>query len=174
MEPRALSNVNGTLVKLDSSTPSASSRRAAAEWGTMEEFIRLSPTPPSSPRESTSSTDQQSTKDQADTLAATPKPSRSVGRSSQVPETPAAANYDFDDDNSSIDTLSQSPTTPYYLSKGAKLVQQTCPPKQLRQGLFPVSGRIEDQPDHALRIRLEAARRKSLVWKPKVGSPLGR
>ena len=83
-----------------------------------------------------------------------------------------------------------SPTTPYYLSQGAQLVQQTCPPKQTRKGLFdtdsgngnrrasglgfPVTGRIEDQPDESVRVRLEAARRKTMNWRPSVGSPLGR
>ena len=83
-----------------------------------------------------------------------------------------------------------SPTTPYYLSQGAKLVQQTCPPKQTQKGLFdtgvgdggsrtgglgfPVTGRIEDQPDEGVRLRLEAARRKTMNWRPRVASPLGR
>lgn len=73
-----------------------------------------------------------------------------------------------------IGDSSLSPTTPYYLSKGAQLVQQTCPPKQTQELLFPVSGRIDDQPDEAVRQRLLAARRKSLQWVPKVSSPLGR
>lgn len=67
-----------------------------------------------------------------------------------------------------------SPTTPYYLSKGAQLVQQTCPPKQSQELLFPLSGRIEDQTDEGVRQRLLIARRKSLQWVPKVSSPLGR
>lgn len=67
-----------------------------------------------------------------------------------------------------------SPTTPYYLSRGAQLVQQTCPPKQTGQLLFPVSGNIGDHPDEAVRQRLIAARRKSLQWQPKISSPLGR
>ena len=67
-----------------------------------------------------------------------------------------------------------SPNTPYYLSKGAQLVQQTCPPKQSQELLFPISGNIDDQPDEAVRQRLLAARRKSLQWVPKVSSPLGR
>ena len=69
---------------------------------------------------------------------------------------------------------SLSPNTPYYLSKGAQLVQQTCPPKQSQELLFPVSGNIDDQPDEAVRQRLLVARRKSLQWVPKVSSPLGR
>ena len=67
-----------------------------------------------------------------------------------------------------------SPTTPYFMSKGAELLQQTCPPKQLMQPLFPLSGCIADQPDEAVRKRLVMARRKSLQWAPKVKSPLGR
>lgn len=67
-----------------------------------------------------------------------------------------------------------SPTTPYYLSKGAKLVQQTCPPKQTQELFFPLTGKIEDQPNEVVRQRLLAARRKSLQWASKVQSPLGR
>ena len=76
-------------------------------------------------------------------------------------------------DNTLAESL-LSPTTPYYLSKGAQLVQQTCPPKQTQELLFPVTGRIEDQPDEQVRQRLLMARRKSLQWMPKVSSPLGR
>lgn len=72
------------------------------------------------------------------------------------------------------ESLQGSPTTPYYLSRGAELVQRTCPPKQTGELLFPVSGRIEDQPDERVRLRLLEARRKSLQWVPKVASPLGR
>ncbi|MCJ1401699.1 hypothetical protein MMC11_004916 [Xylographa trunciseda] len=89
------------------------------------------------------------------------------------PQTPTATEYGhegYDDGTSSWG----SPTTPYYLSKGAKLVQQTCPPKRTLEPLFPLSGKIEDQPDESVRQRLMLARRKSLQWAPKVGSPLGR
>ena len=88
-----------------------------------------------------------------------------------VPRTPAPAMFDFDPEDESA---WGSPTTPYYLSKGAQLMQQTCPAKQTGQSLFPISGRIEDQPDESVRQRLIMARRKSLQWAPKVGSPLGR
>ncbi|MCJ1471792.1 hypothetical protein MMC13_000433 [Lambiella insularis] len=94
----------------------------------------------------------------------------SVATPTQVPATPKEANYEYDAGASSFG----SPTTPYYLSKGAELIQQTCPPKQTMQPLFPLSGRIEDQPDEKVRQRLLLARRKSLQWAPKVGSPLGR
>lgn len=72
-----------------------------------------------------------------------------------------------------------TPFTPFTPFRPSALVQQTCPPKQTRQGLFdsdadadsggngmPIRGGLQE--------RLEAARRKSLAWKPKVGSPLVR
>lgn len=89
----------------------------------------------------------------------------------QAPETPIILQAPGED---GFDESPLSPTTPYYLSKGAQLVQQTCPPKQTQELLFPVSGRIEDQPDERMRQRLLMARRKSLQWVPKVSSPLGR
>ena len=89
----------------------------------------------------------------------------------QAPATPATNAYTGEDGSEST---WGSPTTPYYLSKGAQLVQQTCPPKQTQQRLFPVSGRIEDQQDEKVRQRLVMARRKSLQWTSKVQSPLGR
>ena len=88
----------------------------------------------------------------------------------EAPETPKAEELNFEGGESSWG----SPTTPYYLSRGAELVQQTCPPKQTLEMLFPLSGRIEDQPDEVVRRKLLLARRKSLQWAPKVGSPLGR
>ncbi|KAL8767307.1 MAG: hypothetical protein Q9209_006145 [Squamulea sp. 1 TL-2023] len=93
----------------------------------------------------------------------------------QIPATPVAEGEMTNDGIAGEEMDSPlSPTTPYYLSKGAKLVQQTCPPKQTQELFFPLSGRIEDQPDAAVRQRLLMARRKSLQWASKVQSPLGR
>ena len=103
-------------------------------------------------------------------LSSPPSRRESIAVPSPVPETPRGAPNGYGGGES----VCGSPTTPYYLSKGAALVQQTCPPKQTMQSLFPLSGRIEDQPDEVVRQRLIMARRKSLQWAPKVGSPLGR
>ncbi|WEW59520.1 hypothetical protein PRK78_004994 [Emydomyces testavorans] len=169
MEPRALGNVNGTLVTLDSSTSSAGSRGSSIDLETMQEFMRLSPTPtPQSSRGSSVELDYNDTED----LFSTPKPKSKMRpslSSKALPETPGY-NYEYDYDPATA----MSPTTPYYLSQGAKLIQQTCPPKQLRQGLFPASGNIDEVQNESLRMRLELARRRSLIWKPKIGSPLGR
>lgn len=184
MEPRALGNKNGTLVKLDpSSASSPSGRRSGADPQTMQEFMRLSPTPQPYPRESfdlasdcedTFDFSNNSTPRQFSTpTKSTSKPSLSTPTSQQrlYPTTPGAdSTYTFNFDAPSA----FSPTTPYYLTEGAKLIQQTCPPKQLRQGLFSDSGNMAEEQSAGLKFRLEAARRKSLVWKPKVGSPLGK
>jgi hypothetical protein len=61
-----------------------------------------------------------------------------------------------------------SPTTPYFL-KPMDMVQRTCPPKTLGPGKLLVMPTDED-----VRQRLLLARRKSLQWAPKVGSPLGK
>lgn len=75
-----------------------------------------------------------------------------------------------------------SPATPYFLSNRAQLVQQSCPPKQSQQGLFPMPVSKpknlfeEDDEDERRKqlARMEEARRKTNFFKPAVGSPLKR
>ena len=146
MEPRALANLNGSLIAAEGG---ATPRRSASyEFSPIKPLLDGAATPaaPGSPR-SPASDDEVS-------MVHTP----------MAPTTPGAGGA----------SAWGSPTTPYFLSKGATFMQQTCPPKQTMQGLFPVSGNIEDEPDVEVRRRLLAARRKSLQWAPKVGSPLGR
>ncbi|PGH08747.1 hypothetical protein AJ80_07785 [Polytolypa hystricis UAMH7299] len=185
MEPRALSNKNGTLVKLDSSTSSASGRRAAADADTVQQFLRLSPTPSSS---TSSSSRRESEEDSNHTsseqeeqisfaIQTTPTSNRrQSGVFSPVTSAPTTPDFnysfDFDAATGAGAGAAPSPMTPYYLSQPAMLVQQTCPPKQSRQGLFSANGRDESEISEGLRIRLDAARRRSLIWKPKIGSPL--
>lgn len=158
MEPRALSNVNGTLIKADNSASASSSgRRAGADFGTMGDFMRQ--TPPLSHGES--STPESNRK-------YTVTHTEADQQYCQTPRTPGTSGYDF----SRLDNIGMSPATPFYLSQKSRLVQQTCPPKQTRQGLFSTSSSSDDEPTQKLRFKLEAARRKSLAFKPKVGSPL--
>lgn len=138
MEPRMLSNINGSLFSAE--TPA----RVSADLSPTKEFLTFST--PASRRES---------------FMIRP----------QAPETPIMSRDVIEDGSESA---WGSPTTPYYLSKGAQLVQQTCPPKQTQELLFPLSGNIEDQPNEIVRQRLLMARRKSLQWTSKVQSPLGR
>ena len=212
MEPRALSNINGSVVKLDSSASSVSGRRtfgADEQEAAMQELRKLSPTPQSV--RSRRTTVEFSMDDESG--LATPRPQRrdkrqssahrarrssimppdpdSTPRADQPIQPPATPSFDYDSDytfnfNDDDNTISApSPTTPFYLSERSRLVQQTCPPKQSRQGLFDSkpsggsgsgSGAAGDEftMSEGLRRRLEAARRKSLVWRPKVGSPLAK
>ena len=148
MEPRALSNVNGTLV---SSSSSSSSSLAASRR-------RSGITPPVS-------------RDEPQTPETTTR-RYDASNNETYCQTPKTPGYRFNMD----DYIGMSPATPFYLSR-AKLVQQTCPPKQTREGLFPAPSRNgsdeqEEGGSQKLRLKLEAARRKSLAYKPRRGSPL--
>lgn len=157
MEPRALSNVNGTLIKTDSSASSSSSAANRRHYGV---------TPPMS-RDSPQTLETASRRYDVNQMEANDQ------AYCQTPKTPG---YRFNMEN----YVGMSPATPFYLSR-AKLVQQSCPPKQTRQGLFPTlatsSNRDEEDEEQMessrkLRLKLEAARRKSLAYKPRKGSPL--
>ncbi|KAJ5675506.1 hypothetical protein N7462_008403 [Penicillium macrosclerotiorum] len=154
MEPRALSNVNGTLVHVPGpSTPSASGRRCGADRGAVEGFRKI--TPPT-PQPGVPSTPTQ----QSDRF--------------HIPATPG---YNF----ANLDAIGMSPATPYFLSNRNKLVQQSCPPKQTNRGLFTTTDKPkfsleeDDEVDsrRQQRARMEAARRKSNFYKPPLRSPLG-
>lgn len=150
MEPRALANLNGNLVPASSETP------AKSIVSPTKEFLTFNT--PASRRETFIIEPQQPYDEASDDPA--------LG-----PSTPRVT---FADDNMLEDGSAWgSPTTPYYLSKGAALVQRTCPPKQIG-GLFPVTGEVDDQPDETIRRRLLEARRKSLQFQSRIKSPLGR
>ncbi|KAL6231508.1 hypothetical protein BDW75DRAFT_42939 [Aspergillus navahoensis] len=150
MEPRALSNVNGTLVKT-STAGSSSSRRPSMAAGSVSRSATPLPC------------NDRSTPD--DTRGYESGRTEADYKFWQTPRTPSAAALGYN-----LGSIGMSPATPFYLSQRSKLVQQTCPPKQTRQGLF--SKASEDAPSRQLKSRLEAARRKSLAFKPSVGSPL--
>ncbi|PKY00308.1 hypothetical protein P168DRAFT_307625 [Aspergillus campestris IBT 28561] len=153
MEPRALSNMNGTLVK---SNPSSSS--SSRKSGAVEDFMRQTPPPSESPDLTPQTRRYESSHAEPDQSYC------------QTPKTPGSRPYDFN-----FDAIGMSPATPYYLSQRSRLVQQTCPPKQTHQGLFGTPSRAESdevEPSWKLKAKLDAARRKSLAFKPRVGSPL--
>lgn len=149
MEPRALANLNGNLIPASIETPAKVSPQN--EMSPTKEFLTFD-TPAS--RRDTFIIERQTSQGQEPTVA---------------PATPIAASTQ--DDMLEDGSAWGSPTTPYYLSKGAELVQRTCPPKPMG---FPVSGDIDDQPDETVRRRLLEARRKSMQWASRVRSPLGR
>ena len=151
MEPRALANMNGNLVHASSNeTP-----LKPLDISPTKEFLTFDT--PASRRETF--------------VIERVQPEVAVDQ--EAPATPVSAS--IDDDVLEEGSAWDSPTTPYYLRKGAKLIQQTCPPKQIApMSPFPISGNIEDQPDETVRKRLVEARRKSLQWSSRIRSPLGR
>ena len=151
MEPRALANLNGNLVPASNETPAKPAVSPTTEFLTFN-------TPVS--RRETFIIEPQQSHEESSAQGELPNP---------APSTPCVTFADAENDASAWG----SPNTPYYLSKGAALVQRTCPPKQMG-GLFPVSGEVDDQPDEAVRRRLLEARRKSLQWASRIRSPLGR
>ncbi|KAI9729590.1 MAG: hypothetical protein M1834_006786 [Cirrosporium novae-zelandiae] len=161
MEPKALAKLNGTAVVAEAPAPQEDEPPSP-----MEEFIAFNT--PSSRRQSF----------QIPRLppAEPPRTPRNRGFATEpISEYDEMDELDFNFETPAIaPSAYASPTTPYYLSQGAKLVQKTCPPKQIGQRLFPLSGNISEQPDENLRKRLLAARRKSLQFAPKTASPLGR
>ncbi|PWY93491.1 hypothetical protein BO94DRAFT_532429, partial [Aspergillus sclerotioniger CBS 115572] len=153
MEPRALSNINGTLVKAE---PATNRRRSV-----------LPPKDTSSTAAITARDTTPSSRDSPATPDDTPKYGAGHSEADQdFCHTPKTPGYTID-----MDAIGMSPATPFYLSQRTKLVQQTCPPKQTRQGLF-TSATPAREPNQKLRAKLEAARRKSMAYKPRVGSPL--
>ncbi|KAL9102226.1 MAG: hypothetical protein Q9163_002608 [Psora crenata] len=155
MEPRALANLDGNLVPAGIETPAR-----AMNISPTKEFLTFNT--PASRRDTFVLDPQPVTHAEADEL------SRHAAEGPATP-LPARADDDMFEDGSDWG----SPTTPYYLSKGAELIQRTCPPKQRAGGLFPVTGNGADEPDQTMRHRLLAARRKSMQWASKTRSPLG-
>ncbi|RAO71441.1 uncharacterized protein BHQ10_007453 [Talaromyces amestolkiae] len=174
MQPRAIANVNGSLQSSTSSSSSSlsssighgsstSNRRSghpANLEDTMEDFRRMSPN---------NSVNEHSPK--TPTSAKTPSNKNNADDDED-------SEYNF---NFNFDFSAMSPATPGFL----RLTQQTCPPKQSNQGLFSSMlsdssrGLSLDDSDGSssganLRAKLEAARRKSLAFKPRFGSPLSR
>jgi hypothetical protein len=192
MEPRALINMNGSL-------SAVKGRRSISTEITPAMKAELVSTPVRANRRSLQTSRDETVADDGDDSAFGSLDS-SFSTPTGVQAAFAASTTSNPNNNAAFATptghveydpsIEMSPTTPYYLSQGAKLVQQTCPPKQTQKGLFdidvgggdrrasgsgfPVTGRIEDQPDESVRVRLEAARRKTMNWRPRVASPLGR
>lgn len=157
MEPTALANLNGTLVP--STTPSRSTsmnfsagtpltsksrRRDSVQW------VRSSPASASSPDVLNGDTE--------DFL-------------SPIPSTPALSAYPEE----GLYGVSETPgaQTPYFLKKG-QLVQQTAPVNRFAEDGENGQSWLSEKKDESVMMRLMAARRKSLQWAPKVGSPLAR
>jgi len=114
------------------------------------------------------------------TVSRTPLPSPQVGFAPsplKAPETPRTTVEDLASAYATLEASEpvcfDSPTTPYFLHP-QQLIQQTCPPKQTQQPLFPTVDSRNGLSSESIRERLLLARRKSLQFVPKVGSPLAK
>ncbi|GKU19818.1 unnamed protein product [Fusarium langsethiae] len=155
MEPKALANMNGTLVT--SPTKGGS---------------RTTPSTPSNRRQSTQWMYTPSEQDEDDEMEDF---EWSEAILTPVPKTPApeaiaryAANLDLESasvDDDDDDDLDESPT------KDA-LLMRTCPPKKSIREMG--TGLLSQTKDDGVLMRIMAARRKSLQFAPKIGSPLAR
>jgi len=159
MEPRAIANINGSIVP--SPSPSKESTMSA-----IKEYMDFS-----SPV--------------AADLQNLPTPLRNAITSTPTPRGSGADGPAGNDNDVDASSLWISPIkTPYFINGSSQSSTQqteapkTCPPKQ-QSIVFPDNGVIgrprdgeEGNPQYAQRILL--ARRKSLQWMPKVGSPLAK
>ncbi|TVY67546.1 hypothetical protein LSUE1_G010000 [Lachnellula suecica] len=159
MEPRALANLNGTLVPSSSTTPSRNSP-------TKDSFTPY--TAKSKRRESVQWTRSPSSSGES--------PADQTLLLSPLPATPAPETISAYGETGLYGDETPGGQTPYFL-QNKQLVQQTAPPAK---GHFfddnEESGPafLSEKKDESVMMRLMAARRKSLQWAPKVGSPLAR
>ncbi|POR35781.1 Uncharacterized protein TPAR_04014 [Tolypocladium paradoxum] len=151
MEPKALANLNGTIV----SSPVKGSR---------------TPTTPMNRRDSTMWMPTPSDQDEGEgdeelewscvlltPVPKTPAPDAVARYAAELPETPSGACYD---------DMDSSPTK-------QALVTRTCPPKANPYRDMG-AGVLSREKDEQVLQRLMAARRKSLQFAPRIGSPLSR
>ncbi|CAG8971419.1 hypothetical protein HYALB_00002001 [Hymenoscyphus albidus] len=172
MEPRALANLNGTLV------PSATSSRAS-NMSPTKEFLNLeTPYIAKSKRRESIQWVQSPASGENDELA------DETLMLSPIPATPAPEMFSSYGEDGLYGDETPAGQTPYFLHN-QNLVQKTAPPAKGKQ--FSIGG-VEENENHSgvssaflsekkdpsVMMRLMAARRKSLQWAPKVGSPLAR
>jgi hypothetical protein len=180
MEPRSIQNLNGTLSILPASSGTPRSVSASYAVSPTKEFLNLPNSPGASSRSArrkstlwvrSPSSDGDATDDAAAGLMLSP-----------VPATPAPEVISAYADHI-LDNATPGGVTPYFLRR-EELVQRTCPPKaglgggEGLEGLQFVEGGGDSSGgatgSGVLMQRLLLARRKSLQWAPKVGSPLAK
>jgi len=166
MEPRALANLNGTLISSSSTT----SRKSYTNISLTKEFLSFPDTPVTNKNR------------RRESVQWIHSPSDFVDNNddealmlSPVPATPAPETiFAYGEDGLYGDETPGS-QTPYFLHK-EQLIQKTAPAgrkfvdteQEIEQSF------LTKKKDESVMMRLMAARRKSLQWAPKIGSPLAR
>ena len=149
MEPRSIANMNGTIVSCSAKsfkTPNTPRRRRESTL-----WMR---TPPG--RENLDDEDLEWSCALLTPVPKTPAPEAIARYASELPETPSTASE------------SDRPTP-----EQQKFLTRTCPPKEGRYQELG-AGILNRDKDEQVMMRLMAARRKSLQFAPKIGSPLAR
>ncbi|KAL7945097.1 hypothetical protein V8C42DRAFT_324561 [Trichoderma barbatum] len=158
MEPKSISNQNGSVVNKSSkrresapASPKTPNRRQSSIW------IHT-------PSDASDEAEEQEEEDiEWSKLMLTPVPKTPAPETIMKFATETPSNLDDDEDDDENDaTLTRE-----------EMLTRTCPPKP--QTFIELGGGIlsQTQDDHVL-LRLMAARRKSLQFAPKVGSPLAK
>lgn len=160
MEPKALANMNGTLVNNAAKDHHAGSVSDALDGQSM-------PKTPMDRRQSAMWMHTPSDHDGEDDdiewskfiltpVPKTPAPEAISRYAAELPETPEGSSNFVED----------SPTKQAVMTR-------TCPPKQSQRHVIAGGAQSKDADEHVM-LRLMSARRKSLQFAPKVGSPLAK
>lgn len=160
MEPKALANMNGTLV-----TPMKNNGGVPRECQTV-------PNNHISRRDSTAWMRTPSDHDEDEDAPGEHDWDNEIGMLTPVPKTPApeaVARYALDITPGTSSTESFADHTP----EKEQLLMRTCPPKKTTFADLGV-GLLNQDKDQGVLMRLMAARRKSLQFAPKVASPLSK
>ncbi|KAI0169821.1 hypothetical protein GGR52DRAFT_484986 [Hypoxylon sp. FL1284] len=163
MEPKALANLNGTLV-----TPMHNSVGPARECQTV-------PNNHISRRDTTLWMRTPSDHDEDEDAPGEHDWDREIGMLTPVPKTPAPETVA----RFAMDVTPDTPSTVDYNDLVAEsrehLLMRTCPPKQGQNAYADLGdGLLRRDKDQGIMMRLMAARRKSLQFAPKVASPLSK
>ena len=157
MEPKALANMNGTLLPFV--TPIKNSRKTMS---------------PSKASFSIAETPFTSKSHRRDSVQWVHSPTTDEQILSPVPATPAPEVISAYAEDGIYGDETPGSQTPYFLH-GEQLVQKTAPPgKRYFDGEGGNGGVLSEKKDESVMMRLMAARRKSLQFAPKIGSPLAR
>ena len=154
MEPKALANLNGTIVSSPVKEPRAPNTPMNRRDSTMWMHT------PSEQDENEGNDGDEELEWSCVLLTPVPKtpaPDAVVRYAAELPETPCGAEYD---------DIDSSPTK-------QELMTRTCPPKANPYRDMG-AGILSREKDEQVLQRLMAARRKSLQFAPKIGSPLSR
>lgn len=174
MEPKALENLNG-LVHVVASTPSAKPKPASSARACHS--LPATPNPPSRRRDSglwmrTPPSNSHSPEDGHDFE---PEDGEESSFLMPVPKTPAPAEVAR---YAAQIALEGTPTMDVggeeEQERRGEMMTRTCPPKSTSVYSVLGEGVLGRQKDEGVLMRLMAARRKSLQFAPKVGSPLAR